>query len=66
MKKVRELEEKLTRINLIIYAIQRSRVRGVYNRNFNEYKTYLKKWVNEKNLIELELKLTRSKKHGSL
>lgn len=63
-EKVKELEEKLTRVNLIIYATQRSRVRGVYNRNFKEYKTYLEKWVNEKNLIESELKLIRSKNMG--
>lgn len=60
-EKVKELEEKLTRINLIIYATQRSRVRGVYNRNFKEYKTYLEKWVHEKNLIESELKLLKEK-----
>lgn len=58
-EKIKELEEKLTRVNLIIFATQRSRVRGVYNRNFNEYKTYLEKWVNEKNLIESELKLLK-------
>lgn len=39
-------------------------MRGVYNRNFNEYKTYLEKWVREKNLIESELKLIRSKDMG--
>lgn len=61
MKKVRELEEKLTRINLIIYAIQLGRFRGVYRRDMNEYRTQLEKWINEKNLIELELKLIRRK-----
>lgn len=66
MKKVRELEEKLTRIKLIIYTIQLGRFRGVYRRDMNEYRTQLEKWINEKNLIELELKLIRSKKHGSL
>lgn len=61
MKKVRELEEKLTRINLIIYAIQLGRFRGVYRRDMNEYRTQLEKWINEKNLIESELKLIRRK-----
>lgn len=61
MKKVKELEEKLTRINLIIYAIQLGRFRGVYRRDMNEYRTQLEKWINEKNLIESELKLIRRK-----
>lgn len=61
MKKVKELEEKLTRINLVIYAIQLGRFRGVYRRDMNEYRTQLEKWINEKNLIESELKLIRRK-----